>query len=87
MFMRCLPVITAMPLLSIMVTQGQKDNTLKAPSTFKITEKERAEMLDKHNRYRKQHNAIALEMDEEASTAKRFGVSFWVAIQGSKSAL
>ena len=83
MYVRCLPAIIAMLFLSITVTQGQKDNTLNATSTFKITEEERAEMLEKHNSYRMQHNATALEMDEEASMAKRFVVLYWVTIQNA----
>ena len=35
--------------------------------TGKITEEERQEMVDKHNEYRKKHNASPLELDDEAS--------------------
>ena len=35
--------------------------------TGKITEEERQEMVDKHNEYRKKHNASPVELDDEAS--------------------
>ena len=37
-------------------------------STDQITEEERQEMVDKHNEYRKKHNADPVELDDEAST-------------------
>ena len=35
--------------------------------TDQITDEERQQMLDKHNEYRKKHNADPLELDDEAS--------------------
>ena len=73
--MRCLPVIAVVLILAVAATRGQEDTTLSGAkesseqnSTIEITEEERSEMLDKHNKYRKQHNASPLELDDEART-------------------
>lgn len=73
--MRCLPVIAVVLILAVAATRGQEDTTLSGGkesseqnSTIEITEEERSEMLDKHNKYRKQHNASPLELDDEART-------------------
>ena len=73
--MRCLPVL----ILAVAATRGQEDegttqrNDAEMNGTIEITEEERSEMLDKHNRYRSKHNASALELDEEASYTQKFG--------------
>ena len=72
--MRCLPVL----ILAVAATRGQEDedteptNDAEMNGTIEMTEEERSEMLDKHNRYRSKHNASALELDEEASYTQKF---------------
>ena len=74
--MRYLPVLL---ILAVAATRGQEDentkptNDAETNSTIEMTEEERSEMLDKHNRYRSKHNASALELDEEASYTQKFG--------------
>ena len=75
--MRCLLVKAAVLMSALGATRGQVDTTMRpiTPLTndteqngaVKITEEECMEMLEKHNKYRKQHNANPLEIDDEAS--------------------
>ena len=46
---------------------GENGTEGQGEITDQITDEERQEMLDKHNEYRKKHNADPLELDDEAS--------------------
>ena len=79
--MRCVLVKAAVLMSALGATRGQVDTTMSSitPLTndteqngaVKITEEERMEMLEKHNKYRKQHKASPLELDDEASIVEK----------------